>query len=110
VLRNVVRNAVAHTNPSDRVLVAARARDGRLEITVSDTGPGLPPDQLEQIFERFYRLDGGRSRDSGRSGLGLAIAPAITDAHGGSIKAASAPGQGATFRIELPGYQPAHHR
>jgi two-component system OmpR family sensor kinase len=103
VLRNLVRNAVSHTNPGDRVTVTARSRDGRLEISVSDTGPGIPPDQLEQIFERFRRLDHSRSR--GGSGLGLAIARAITEAHGGSIHAESAPGQGATFRIELPGYR-----
>jgi two-component system OmpR family sensor kinase len=106
VLRNLVRNAVAHTKPADRVLVGARARDGRLEITVSDTGPGIPPGQLEQIFERFHRLDGGRSRDTGGSGLGLAIARAIVEAHGGTIHAESPPGQGATFRLELPGYKP----
>lgn len=106
VLRNLVRNAVTHTDPGDQVVVAARPRDGRLEITISDTGPGIPPDQLEQIFERFHRIDGARSRDSGGSGLGLAIARAITEAHDGSIRAESGPGQGATFRIELPGYRP----
>ena len=110
VLRNLVRNAVAHTNPGDRVTVAARARDGRLEISVSDSGPGIPPDQLEQIFERFHRLDRSRSRDRGGSGLGLAIARAITEAHGGSIHAESGPGQGATFRIELPGYRAYRRR
>jgi signal transduction histidine kinase len=106
VLRNLVRNAVTHTKPGDRVLVEARARDGRLEIAVSDTGPGIPPDQLEQVFERFHRVDGGRSRDTGGSGLGLAIARAIVEAHGGTIHAESPPGQGATFRMELPGYTP----
>lgn len=107
VLRNLVRNAVAHTERGDRVLVVACPRGGRLEISVSDTGLGIPPDQLERIFERFHRLDGSRSRDTGGTGLGLAIARAITEAHGGSIKAESAPGQGATFRVELPGYTPA---
>jgi signal transduction histidine kinase len=106
VLRNLVRNAVAHTEPGGRVTVAARPAGDRLVITVSDSGSGIPPDQLEQIFERFHRLDAGRSRDRGGSGLGLAIARAITVAHGGSIRAESAPGQGATFRIELPGYRP----
>ena len=107
VLRNLVRNAVAHTKAGDRVQVEARARDSHLEISVSDTGPGIPPDQLEQIFERFRRLDQGRSRDSGGSGLGLAIARAIIEAHGGTIHAESTPGHGATFRLELPGYHPA---
>lgn len=108
-LRNLMRNAVTHTNPSDRVLIAACARGDRLEISVSDTGPGIPPDQLDQIFERFHRLDGSRSRDSGGSGLGLAIVRAIIEAHGGSIRAESSPGHGATFVIELPGYRQRRH-
>src|ERR1019366_3283124 len=91
VLRNLVRNAVAHTSPGDRVTVVSRARDGR----------------LEQVFERFHRLDHSRSRDRGGSGLGLAIARAIVEAHGGRIHAESPPGQGAAFVVELPGYQPA---
>lgn len=109
VLRNLVRNAVTHTKPGDQVNVAAHARDGQLEITVSDTGPGIPPDQLERIFERFHRVDGGRSRDTGGSGLGLAIARAIVEAHGGSIYAESSRDAGATFHIELPGYRAAAH-
>jgi len=107
VLRNLVRNAVTHTGPGDRVLVTARPHDGWLQITVSDTGPGIPPEELERIFERFRRLDGSRSRDTGGSGLGLAIARAITEAHGGSIRAESRPGGGASFRIDLPGYSPS---
>lgn len=106
VLRNVVRNAVAHTNPGDTVTVAAHARDHRLEIAVSDSGPGIPEDQLEEIFERFHRVDPARSRDRGGTGLGLAIARAIVVAHGGTIKAESQRGRGATFRIVLPGYKP----
>ncbi len=106
VLRNLVRNAVNHTEPGDEVTVAAAASNGRLEIAVSDTGPGIPPEQLEHIFERFRRLDHGRSRDRGGSGLGLAIARAIVEAHGGTIVAESRPGGGATFRVALPGYRP----
>jgi signal transduction histidine kinase len=106
VVRNLVRNAVAHTNPGDRVDVSARALDGCLEIEISDTGPGIPADQLDRIFERFHRLDPGRSRDKGGAGLGLAIARAIVEAHGGRIYAESVPGRGATFRIDLPGYLP----
>src|SRR5579875_2302514 len=92
VLRNLIRNAVAHTKPGGRVSVVARARDSKLEIAVSDDGPGIPPDQLELVFERFHRVDGGRSREDGGSGLGLAIARAIVEAHGGTI------------RLLLPGY------
>jgi signal transduction histidine kinase len=106
VLRNLVRNAVSHTTPGDRVTVAARSRDGWLELAVTDTGPGIAPDQLEHVFERFYRADEGRSRDSGGSGLGLAIARAIVEAHGGRIWAESPPGKGASFHLELPGYRP----
>ena len=106
VLRNLVRNAVAHTDAGDRVEVSARGREGWLEISVSDTGSGIPREELEQIFERFHRLDDSRSRNSGGAGLGLAIARAIVEAHGGQIRAESPSGQGATFRIELPGYRP----
>jgi Histidine kinase-, DNA gyrase B-, and HSP90-like ATPase len=80
--------------------VISRARDGRLEISVSDSGPGIPPDQLEQVFERFHRLDHSRSRDRGGSGLGPAIARAIVEAHRGRIHAESPPGQGAAFVVE----------
>ena len=107
VLRNLVRNAVAQTKRGDRISVLARAHDNRLEISVSDSGTGIPPDELERIFERFHRVDGSRSRDRGGSGLGLAIARAIIQAHAGSIHAESDPGHGAVFRIDLPGYRPS---
>ena len=110
VLRNLVRNAVAHTENGDRISILAHAHDSRLEISVCDTGPGIPLDQLERVFERFHRVDGSRSRDRGGSGLGLAIARAIIEAHGGSIHAESAAGLGTTLRIDLPGYLPGHGR
>lgn len=106
VLRNLLRNAVAHTDRGGRVTIVARGRDGKLDISVYDDGPGIPSDQLEHVFERFYRLDRSRSRDRGGSGLGLAIARAIVEAHGGSIRAESAGGRGATFKLQLPGYAP----
>jgi two-component system OmpR family sensor kinase len=107
VLRNLVRNAVVHTAPDDRVSVTASARGELLEIAIADSGPGIAPEHLEHIFERFYRADESRSRDSGGSGLGLAIARAIVEAHGGRIRAESELGTGTTIRIELPGYRPA---
>jgi two-component system, OmpR family, sensor kinase len=107
VLRNLVRNAVAQTDRGDRISVLARAHDDRLEISVGDTGAGIPSEELERIFERFHRVDGSRSRDRGGSGLGLAIARAIVEAHGGSIHAESDPGNDTVFRIELPGYRPS---
>jgi two-component system, OmpR family, sensor kinase len=106
VLRNLVRNAVAHTEPGGRVSLSARPRGDRLVILVADDGPGIPAGELDRIFERFHRLDPGRARDRGGSGLGLAIARALTEAHGGTIRARSAPGEGATFEVELPGYRP----
>ncbi len=104
VLRNLVRNAVTHTPVGGRIAVRARGLGDRLEITVTDDGPGIPPAELERIFERFHRLGQGRSRDQGGSGLGLAIARAIVEAHGGTISAESPPGGGAAFRMVLPGY------
>jgi signal transduction histidine kinase len=105
VLRNLVRNAVAHTDADGRITVASRGDDGRLEFSVSDTGTGIPAEQLERLFDRFYRTDSGRARDAGGSGLGLAIARAIVEAHGGRIWAESRPGEGATIRFALPGYE-----
>ena len=77
-----------------------------MTIAVSDDGPGIPPEQLERVFERFHRVDEGRARERGGTGLGLAIARAIVEAHGGRIWAESPPGGGATITLELPGYRP----
>jgi signal transduction histidine kinase len=72
-------------------------------VSVSDAGPGLAPDQLEAVFERFYRVDPARSRAAGGAGIGLAIVRALAEAMGGHAWAESAgPGQGATFLVELP--------
>jgi two-component system sensor histidine kinase BaeS len=104
VLRNLERNAVAHTGPLDRIDVVARAHADRLAIAVADRGPGIAPEHLEHVFERFYRAEESRSRDTGGSGLGLAIARAIVEAHGGRIAAESEIGRGTTITLELPGY------
>jgi signal transduction histidine kinase len=106
VLRNLVRNAVAHTGPGGRIAVVAAARDGWLRIAVSDDGPGIPPAHLEHVFERFYRVDEDRARERGGAGLGLPIARAIVEAHGGRIRADSGAGTGTTITLELPGYRP----
>jgi two-component system sensor histidine kinase BaeS len=106
VLRNLVRNAVAHTEPGGRVSVSARARDGWLTIAVADDGPGIPAEHLERVFERFHRIDAGRARRQGGTGLGLPIARAIVEAHGGHIRADSPPRAGATITLALPGYHP----
>lgn len=110
VLRNLVRNAVTHTAPGGHIKITLRADGDRLEFTVSDDGPGIPSEELEHIFERFRRLDHGSLRDPGGAGLGLPIARAIVEAHGGTITAESAPGCGARFRLLLPGYTPETDR
>jgi len=71
-------------------------------VAVTDTGIGIPPDALGQVFERFYRADEARTRDSGGAGLGLAIARKLVDEHGGRIAAESRPGEGSTFTVTLP--------
>ncbi|HZE04029.1 MAG TPA: HAMP domain-containing sensor histidine kinase [Solirubrobacteraceae bacterium] len=106
ILRNLVRNAVTHTAPGGRVSISARAEGDRLTISVSDDGPGIPAAELEHVFERFHRVDTGRSRDRGGTGLGLAVARALAEAHGGRLWAESPPGSGAVFHLQLPGYAP----
>lgn len=102
-LGNLLDNALRHTPPGGRVTVTARRRDGSVEIAVADTGDGIPAEHLPRIFERFYRVDDGRSRDRGGSGIGLAITRALVEAHGGRIRADSpGTGAGATFTIRLP--------
>ena len=106
VFRNLVQNAVGHTRAGDRITVSGAAREGRIEFSVEDTGPGVPPERLGRIFDRFYRVDEARDRDHGGSGLGLPIARAIVEAHGGRIWAESPPGGGARIRFALPGFRP----
>ena len=96
-------NAVKYTDAGGRVrLEVRRAAGGRVTISVSDTGRGIPPEALPHVFDRFYRVDKARSRESGGTGLGLAIARWIAEAHGGGIRAESAPGVGTTVTVELP--------
>ena len=103
VLGNLLENALRHTATGNRVVVSATRRGDQVELAVADTGEGIAPEHLERVFERFYRVDGARSRATGGSGIGLAIARAIVEAHGGQIHAESeGPGCGATFVVTLP--------
>jgi signal transduction histidine kinase len=104
VLRNLIRNAVAATHPRDSIHVTLTAHGATLEFAVSDTGPGIPADELERVFDRFHRTDAARDRGHGGTGLGLAIAQALVQAHGGQIAAESTPGRGTTIRFTIPGY------
>jgi two-component system sensor histidine kinase BaeS len=103
VLANLLENALRHTPPGGSVDLTAARRDDQIELTVSDSGEGIPTEHLNRVFERFYRVDRARSRAQGGSGIGLAIARAIVEAHGGSIHAESdGAGHGARFVIALP--------
>ena len=97
VVANLLTNALRHTPRDGSVELSAALADDRVEVTVHDTGSGIPPDQLDRIFDRFYR-----SPDSPGSGLGLPIAKSLVEAQGGTIAAASEPGGGTTIRVKLP--------
>lgn len=104
VLLNLVDNAIRYS-PADGVVClqgGAGHSPGMVSVQVSDKGPGIPPDDLPHIFDRFYRGDASRARVTGNAGLGLSIARAIVEAHGGSISVQSTPGEGAYFTIALP--------
>jgi two-component system sensor histidine kinase BaeS len=107
VLANLLANALRHTPRDEGVHVCARQRDEILELTIADTGEGIPAEHLDRVFERFYRVDPARSRSSGGTGIGLAIVRAIVEAHGGTVAAASRGiGHGATFTVRLPIHSP----
>ncbi|MBE9156433.1 HAMP domain-containing histidine kinase [Nodosilinea sp. LEGE 06152] len=99
---NVVSNALQHTPANGKVTIRLKAVDKHALITVEDTGVGIHPDDQARIFDRFYRIEKDRSRQSGGAGLGLSIALAIAQTHGGSIYVKSAVSKGSTFTIKLP--------
>ena len=101
VLRNLLNNAVAHTSEGGEITVTARAADAEVAVSVHDTGTGIAPEHLPYVFDRFYRADKSRARQTGGAGLGLAIAKQLVVAHGGSISVESAPGQGTTFTFTV---------
>lgn len=102
VLRNLLENAIAHTSQGDGITIAGREQDGWVEISVADSGEGIPAEDLPNIFERFYRVDKSRSRATGGYGLGLTIARSLVEAHGGKIKVQSELGKGSNFTFTLP--------
>ena len=101
VVANLLDNAVGYTPAGGRVDVELR-EDGQARLTVDDTGPGIPPDDLERVFQRFYKVDTARSRAKGGSGLGLAICRELVRAHGGRVWAEARPEGGSRFVVLLP--------
>jgi two-component system sensor histidine kinase BaeS len=97
VLSNLISNALRYTPAGGTVTLRAESDGGGVALSVADTGSGIPPDELPHVFDRF-----AKSSDSGGSGLGLAIAKQLVEAHGGTITAASEPGNGTTVRVVLP--------
>lgn len=102
VLANLLTNALAHTPATSPIEVAVRARDHHVDLSVRDAGPGMTPEVVAKVFDRFYRADPSRTRAHGGSGLGLAIVKSLTEAHGGTVTCTSDPGSGTTFTVSLP--------
>lgn len=102
VLRNLLNNAMEFTPRGGEVRVTGRVRDQFYDVEVHDTGPGIPPEHLPLIFERFYRVDPSRTRSTGGAGLGLTIVKTLVEAHGGRVWVQSTPGAGSTFGFSLP--------
>jgi len=103
VLSNLIDNAIKYAGRGATVSLRAKVRDQRVEIEVEDTGSGIEEKHLVRIFERFYRVDPGRSRDAGGTGLGLAIVKHLVEAMGGTVSVQSTLGKGTKFVVDLPG-------
>ena len=103
-ITNLVQNAISYSDERARVTISLAVDGEHAEVKVSDNGIGIKPEDQDRIFERFFRVDYGRSRDSGGTGLGLSIVRHIAVTHGGDIRVWSRPGQGSTFTLRLPAY------
>jgi len=106
LVRNLVDNAIRYTRPGGRVEVGLGSRNGEVVLTVLDTGLGIPTRDVHRIFERFYRVDRARSRETGGTGLGLSIVKHVVENHGGTIEVSSELGQGTRFEVRLPAATP----
>ena len=102
VLHNLLENAIAHTAKGDAITVIARQQDSWVEVSVMDTGEGIPAEDVPNIFERFYRVDKSRVRATGGSGLGLTIAKRLVEAHGGKIEVQGELRKGSRFSFTVP--------
>ena len=102
LIQNLLENAVRYTPPGGQVHATASRFGADAHLTVSDTGIGIPAKDLDRVFERFYRVDDARSRETGGTGLGLSIVRHVAEAHGGSVRVRSTPGLGSAFTVSLP--------
>lgn len=102
VMSNLLQNAIAHTPAGGKIDVTMRGTDQAVCVTVADTGEGIPSEDLPHVFDRLYRVDASRTRSTGGAGLGLTIARQLIEAHGGTIRVESTPGEGSTFTFTLP--------
>ena len=102
LVRNLVDNAIRYTRPGGQVEVDLTADDGEVVLAIVDTGLGIPSRDLPRIFERFYRVDRARSRETGGTGLGLSIVKHVAENHGGRVVVTSELGQGTRFEVRLP--------
>lgn len=101
-VRNLVENAIRYSPEKTKVGIGMAEKNGQIKISVKDQGPGIPEDEQDRIFERFYRVDPARSRQTGGTGLGLSIVKHVMGQHGGDISLWSIPGEGSTFTLTLP--------
>jgi signal transduction histidine kinase len=104
VFNNLLHNALSHTPAGGRITVSVKREADHARIDMRDTGTGIPADEIAYVFERFYRVDGSRSRTTGGAGLGLAIVKALVETHQGTVSASSTgvPGEGTVFTVLLP--------
>ena len=101
-LHNLIANAIQYSPDGSRIGIGVGQGDGIVEIAVTDQGVGIPEDELDRVFERFFRSDPARSRNTGGTGLGLSIVKHVIQNHGGDIRVWSQTGKGSTFTIRLP--------
>ncbi len=104
-ISNLIENAINYSPEGTQVIITEKCENNLIEITVTDQGIGIPEKDLERIFERFYRVDPARSRQTGGTGLGLSIVKHVITNHGGDVSVWSAEGAGSTFTIRLPQFQ-----
>jgi two-component system sensor histidine kinase SenX3 len=100
--RNLIDNAIRYSPSNTKVGIGIKDKDGLVSVSVADQGEGLKPEDQDRVFERFYRVDAARSRQTGGTGLGLSIVKHVVENHGGEVTVWSQPGKGSTFTVRLP--------